>query len=920
MTVEEDLIRQITYETGQLARLTANTRVLHRRWIGRAKDRHQVAVTLAEANYRKALHEADSMHGRSVEQARTQAAEIYRRAGLALAGWDDARWGDWQTLRSPTVEQESVRLGHLIEAALAGREVALPAVARLAGGHNLIIKADGPAKAAAADTLQSVLFRLLANTPPGQLRLALLDASGLLSRADTLASLAGHDPGLVTGGVWQEPGDIEAVLAYLSGRWTIGPLVDTGARADIQRVIVILDFPSGFSPEAARHLRTLFQSQRASRVSFIMLWDPSGALPEIFDPDELMQSATVIRWDGERFLWEADEWRSCRLALDAPPGEALAKTIVAAVGAGAAQALPGTLDLTQTLPPEREWWQEDAAHRFCAPIGVRPGGEIAPLCLNEAVHHLLITGSHEAGRGDLMRALLMHWAVTCSPDGLRLYLLSMPGGLDLRKYAAHRLPHAQVVAVDCAREYALSVLEHLDSQLPSCSPPDTRHLLLLDEFSQLLAGSDEIAVRANELLSRLVAPGSEPHVQVVLMTSDSALPDVIQPAADRFSARVTFTKGVPGAGEKNTVDQPPASVLAIYNDAAGKPWGDRLVRVLAVTDADELKLLAQVRSKSQVRSEGFPPQAFHDPGALAELPRCWPLYRRLAVKELPVALPREASAPAETTSLACLGERPLLGQAAAATFWPRDGRHLLIVSDDEAAAGLLAAALLSLGVQAHREPCTAADAQKAQSLTVVDFTSGKLPLLGRVAGVLGPQLEVVSDRVLPALLAKMAELVDRRLDAPLKLTGQDAPMPSTLSPVFVILVGLHQAQFVASAHQRDIEDRFVSAERLARIVRWGPGVGVHIIAWSAALASFNAVLGQAMLSEFEMRAITQVSEDDSIELIGSPAASLLAPNEALLWDRRLGILQPFRVYAPPEDRWLAWVRESVRGRSAARIS
>ena len=444
---------------------------------------------------------------------------------------------------------------------------------------------------------------------------------------------------------------------------------------------------------------------------------------------------------------------------------------------------------------------------------------------------------------------------------------------------------------------------------------------VLDEFTQLLMGGDEIAVRAKVILSRLLDEGRQNGAHVILATSAGELPDVVRPIAGGFGAHVEFTTSRSEAQNASAADGklPGMLGLAIYNDADGKPWGDRLIRVPTVTDADEAKLLTQLHAQGETRPAPSVPQAFYDPEALAEIARCRPLYRLLTARDGPVAAPKDenASTVAETMTSAWLGERPLLGQAASATFWPREGRHLLIVSEYEpAAAGMLAATILSLSFQAQRDPRVLADAEKTRPFSVVDFTAGKLPVLGRLAGVLRPSLEVVSTREMPALLARIAHLIDGRLDSLYQSASLDAPKLPDSSPVFIVLAGLHHALAAPRAYDGDASERFASAERLAKIVQLGPSVGVHVVAWCDALSSFAAVLGAAMLPEFEMRAVTRLSEDDSTALLDSPAASLLKDSEALLLDRRSGALQSFRPYASPEDAWLAWVREYTRGGSA----
>lgn len=52
-----------------------------------------------------------------------------------------------------------------------------------------------------------------------------------------------------------------------------------------------------------------------------------------------------------------------------------------------------------------------------------------------------------------------------SPDEAELYLIDFKKGVEFRAYAANRLPHAKVVAIESEREFGLSVLQRLDVEL-----------------------------------------------------------------------------------------------------------------------------------------------------------------------------------------------------------------------------------------------------------------------------------------------------------------------------------------------------------------------------------------------------------------------------------------------------------------------
>src|SRR5262249_48798526 len=109
-------------------------------------------------------------------------------------------------------------------------------------------------------------------------------------------------------------------------------------------------------------------------------------------------------------------------------------------------------------------------------------------------------------------------------------------GVEFQGYAAHRLPHARVVAIESEREFGLSVLQRLDGILkergdkfrdagvndlagyraerPHEKMP--RILLIVDEFQEFFVEDDKLAQEAALLLDRLVRQGRAFGLHVLL--------------------------------------------------------------------------------------------------------------------------------------------------------------------------------------------------------------------------------------------------------------------------------------------------------------------------------------------------------------------------------------------------------------------
>ena len=86
-------------------------------------------------------------------------------------------------------------------------------------------------------------------------------------------------------------------------------------------------------------------------------------------------------------------------------------------------------------------------------------------------------------------------------------------------------------------------------------------------------------------------------------------------------------------------------------------------------------------------------------------------------------------------------------------------------------------------------------------------------------------------------------------------------------------------------------------KQLAKILRDGPSLGVHVIAWMDTATSVDRTLERQTAREFEARVLFQMSANDSTNLIDTPAAAHLGRNRALLYREELGTIEKFRPYA-----------------------
>src|SRR5262249_21963195 len=171
----------------------------------------------------------------------------------------------------------------------------------------------GDGRKPAVTAIQGAMFRLLTAVPPGKVRFTILDPVGLGQNFAGFMQLADHEPTLVNGRIWTEPGQIEHRLADLtahmetviqkSPRAGSATLPESNASAaevaEPYQVLVVANFPAGFSDEAARRLARISSSGPRCGVHVLICTDNDLQTPHSFDYADLHAAVRLAR-PGDR--------------------------------------------------------------------------------------------------------------------------------------------------------------------------------------------------------------------------------------------------------------------------------------------------------------------------------------------------------------------------------------------------------------------------------------------------------------------------------------------------------------------------------------------------------------------------------------------------------------------------------------------
>jgi DNA segregation ATPase FtsK/SpoIIIE, S-DNA-T family len=469
------------------------------------------------------------------------------------------------------------------------------------------------------------------------------------------------------------------------------------------------------------------------------------------------------------------------------------------------------------------------------------------------------------------------------------------------------------VAIESDREFGVSALARLDQELKTRADrfralgvqdlagyrdaephrPLPRILLVIDEFQEFFVEEDKVSQEAALLLDRLVRQGRAFGIHVLLGTQTLAgAYSLARSTIGQMAVRIALQCSETDAHLILSEDNSAARLLsrpgeAIYNDSNGLVEGNHPFQIVWLPDERRETYLEKVRkladghaavARGQIVFEGNLPA---DPARNAEL------------SDLLAA----TAAPPATAPRAWIGEAVAIKEPTAATFRPQSGCNLLLVGQNEdAALGSMAMAVVSLS--AHHAP-GATSAPRFYLLDGSSAHSSHGAALARLASVV-PNASLVGRRELPAVVNELASEVARR----------QADADAAGSPVYVLVYGLHKLRDL----RRDEEDFGFGrsdpdrppdpAKQFTNLLREGPAVGVHVLAWCDSVNNLQRTWDRQTLREFEMRVAFQMNSNDSSTLIDVPLAAKLGPNRAWFVSEESGLLEKFRPYRWPSEEWL----------------
>jgi ABC-type multidrug transport system fused ATPase/permease subunit len=803
--------------------------------------------------------------------------------------------------------------------------VSLPLVLTYPNQGSILFETTKSGNESVVAALNNIIFRLLATSPAGKLSFTIIDPVKLGQNFAAVTHLADFEENILNGRIWTQSNQIEEQLArlnehmekviqmYLRNEYeTIAEYnVQAGNIAEKYHFVVIADFPANFSETAVKRLLRIAASGARCGVFTLIHWDHRHTTPPDFFPEELRKSSVCINATENHFVLAHPMLPRANVLLDAPPDADFATEFLQRVGEISRGSNRVEVPFEQVAPPAAETWSEETTEELRVPIGRSGATKLQYLSIGKGTRqHALIAGKTGSGKSTLFHIIITNLALWCSPEQVEFYLVDFKKGVEFKSYAANRLPHAKVVAIESDREFGLSVLQKLDEELKrrgelfrklgvqdvagykraGGTEPMPRALLMIDEFQEFFVEDDRISQAANLLLDRIVRQGRAFGIHCLLgsQTLGGAY-TLARTTIGQMVIRIALQCNEADAYLIMDENNPAPRLLSrpgegIYNDMAGMMEGNSPFQAVWLGDEERDVRLERVRALADEKLNGnYPGPIVFEGNAPADV------RENLTLRSL---LDAPAVQPSPLARV-WLGAPNSIKGPTEAVFQKRSGNNLLMVGQrDEPVLAMLSVALISLAAQFPRGTAR---------FILFESTATASPereFLERTIKAIPHEITLARGGDFSEIMNGLADDLKRRTDS------EHADAPTT----FVFIHGLQNfkkfKQDEDFAFTTDDSSGANAAAQLQKLISEGPSHGIHVFATVDTYNNVNRYLGRKTLSEFEMRVLFQMSTNDSASLCDDPKASTLGLHRALFYNEQEGYLETFRPYALPGSEWI----------------
>lgn len=880
------------------------------------------------------------------DEVKAAVASVESLVGLAGAPWADSRWDS--PVPAESVER-FVRLGALqVNLPEALGITSIPALAAFPLDAGVAVGSDVANRDRATSLLRALVLRLFAAVPPGGLHVKAVDPVSLGQSVAEFRHLSEYDAQLMDEKTWTSERDIERLMddlsdhlevvisKYLRGQFeTIDDYNrHAGEVAQPYRVLVVFDYPSGFSDRASRQLLSLIENGSRCGVYTLLHYDRSAGNGESrreVPIDRLVHSMQKVVWsDGGARLELTDPVGQVNLGLlpdeaapvtfdkDGQPETGFAM-LLPRIGTYVKQRLakPAAVTLDTLLPvlnrsrsgvlPDfaqgapsfttnpTTWWQARTMGTAVALLG-RSGAEgVASMYFSstDVAGGAIMVGLPRSGKTTSLHSMILTMSMLYSPEELELYLIDAKHGVEFKVY--EDLPHARMVSIHSEREFSLAVLKSIEAKIQeraelmkadgagranlteyreATGNKLPRIVVIIDEFHEIFEEPDRVGQEAFAAFSNIVRMGPFSGVHIVVASQTlSSMPAMDRPTLMLLPQRVTFMCN----------DYDAEIVMGDVNKAP---------RLLSKTGEGLFNPSRGEESKNQLFKGLYIPTderaALINQLAQKAATAGWTHRPRVFDGDAVVARPLSRpvnGAPSSRLTIP-LGEPFSLADQESIALRRTRGANLLLLGDSDDETNR------DFAVRGGLHSCVLAARSQGVDVTVLDFLGDEeidngLAVM-EVADALGATY--VRSRGADAPLVSLAGTVEERTAA------GEYKAPTKLLVIF----GLERALSLnpVDPFGDDEAEEPSPGANLTAILRGGPEVGVHVVISADRTKTVERRIGSDLLQEFTIRVAGSGADQQDLAAVSGQYGDVppLRLGQLLIGDLMKGTTKRIRGY------------------------
>lgn len=753
-------------------------------------------------------------------------------------------------------------------------------------GGNILFKYNKKRKQQCFDTVNTLIGRMLAAAPGGNVHVVMVDFSEMegtcstfktlnksvfriISRYEELTSVLGQEAERAENIIQNLlQGDVSNIAEYNRSKSDKVPYT----------ILVLKDIPIGYGNDLGIRLAKIFRSGPRAGLSVMALVDmeEAGRTEESTKAFRALQSSIYAApCETCDFSQETSSVTHYELL-----STNTLSVIVRKVNQGLEVKTETVLKFSEYMLPQKDWWSGQSANRIDLPFGRTKEMKTTALQITQesGQNSAVVIGIPGSGKSVFLHTIIASAITHYSPRELQLYLLDF-SGVEFNVYAKHKLPHARVIAPEAEREFGLSILREVfeegNRRMALCREngvtnivelkrvnPDLavpRLLVIIDEFQKIFEiENDNISKDANAKIHAIIQEYRKFGINLILATQKLPAKSVVP--YDLIANRVVF-KSDPN--DFNNLIHWPHSVPAprfqtgtcVYNNESGAEAANSFARSFFINASKELETILD-----EVYEFGN-----NHPEMMGDH-----VLRTFRSDELPKFTERIVSErhyqshPAPREVGIYLGESIAIAHCHVYVPLTKDSNNnILIIGGDQAVAKGIAFHCLLSEIAAHTE--------KASNAIMMNFMMEDDPMRGlfqsEIYAAAEEHCNLQDVRTTEDVKDYLQFVKDQVIDA----RKNDPSMPVT--HFFVNIFEFQRGRmFDGTGSRGDMQSE--CSRLLEYIMKNGPMFGVFTILQVDNLANLNKI-GFGAQNMFCHRIALQMPEQESDKIVGNSAANKL---------------------------------------------